>query len=129
MKSTVASKVAVLLALATGIFAATIQIKGNAALKDWLPAVPYLWALCIFFLCSAIYLAFFRKTDEEQIAQRVQRKAAIRRTIRDLKREYRATHHIPTAFTLGAEYYIQHTSLADAELIHEILEEEGEKEL
>lgn len=124
----IAPKVAVLLALATATFTAGLTIKVNPSLESWKPAIPALWTISACLGLLAIYLAFFHTTDEERRSAIATRKAELRNTMRDLKREYRKTNHVASQFILGAEYYIQRTSLADAGLIHEIIEEEGEKE-
>lgn len=79
---------------------------------------------------ASLFYAFYTvvASRRDPVAEQEQRKKALRQTMRDLKREYRKTHHVASQFLLGAEYYIQRTSFADASLIHEIIEEEGEKE-
>jgi hypothetical protein len=59
-----------------------------------------------------------------------QKKESLRQSMRDLKREYRKMHTVPSAFMLGAEYYIGHMTngTTDAALIYELIESEGEPE-
>ncbi len=62
----------------------------------------------------AIYTAFFSHDEEKE---RERKKVELRRQMRNLKREFRQTHHVATAFILGAEYYVQHITAADAYLM------------
>jgi len=100
-------------------------VEGKLKGLGWL--ITLLFSIAGLFLLLAI-VTTFRPTDEQLRAQREEKKKTLRRTLRNLKREYRQTHHVASQFQLGAEYYIQHTTAADADLIHEIIEEEGEKE-
>lgn len=115
------------LAISTASFTAGFTIRVNSSLESWKSAIPFLWTLSGSFLLLAIYLAFFKIPDEHSLAIAKERKEAIRKSIRDLRREYREMHHVSGGFTLGPEYYIERMTGADPTLVYEIIQTEGEK--